>query len=116
MLCALGPATHTGWIDLDRGVFHRRAPGERETNKRKPPVKLARGSSPTCAAGTRTASATPSSGNGEPIGTGLEKAFRRACQDAGLEGVTPHTLRHTAATWLMRNGTRTWEAARSSSA
>ncbi|WP_311924681.1 tyrosine-type recombinase/integrase [Microvirga sp. 3-52] len=49
--------------------------------------------------------------NGKPIGTGLEKAFRRACEDAGLEGVTPHTLRHTAATWLMQRGTDLWEAA-----
>ena len=29
-----------------------------------------------------------------------------------LEGkVTPHTLRHTAATWLMQNGVPMWEAA-----
>ncbi len=27
------------------------------------------------------------------------------------EGVTPHTLRHTAATWLMRAGTDLWQAA-----
>jgi integrase len=30
---------------------------------------------------------------------------------AGLSGVTPHTLRHTAATWLMQNGVPIWEAA-----
>jgi integrase len=48
---------------------------------------------------------------GKPIGTGLEKAFRRACQDAGLEGVTPHVLRHTACTWLMQRGVDMWEAA-----
>jgi len=30
---------------------------------------------------------------------------------AGIEGVTPHTLRHTAATRLMQAGVPTWEAA-----
>jgi integrase len=49
--------------------------------------------------------------NGVPIRTGLEKAFRRACEDAGLEAVTPHTLRHTAATWLMQRGTKLRDAA-----
>jgi integrase len=34
-----------------------------------------------------------------------------ACMRAGLEGVMPHTLRHTAATWLMQAGVPTWEAA-----
>jgi integrase len=27
-----------------------------------------------------------------------------ACRKAGLEDVSPHTLRHTAATWLMQSG------------
>ncbi len=31
---------------------------------------------------------------------------------AALDGkVTPHTLRHTAATWLMQNGVEIWQAA-----
>ena len=34
-----------------------------------------------------------------------------ACKRAGLHGVTPHTLRHTAATWIMQRGVPTWEAA-----
>jgi integrase len=41
--------------------------------------------------------------NGKPIGD-IKKGFAAACKRAGLEGVTPHTLRHTAATWLMQNG------------
>jgi integrase len=35
----------------------------------------------------------------------LGKAFRRAVADARLDSdVTPHTLRHTAASWGMQNG------------
>jgi len=48
--------------------------------------------------------------NGKAIGN-LKKGFAAACERAGLHGVTPHTLRHTAATWIMQSGVPTWEAA-----
>jgi integrase len=49
--------------------------------------------------------------NGEPVGR-ISKAFRSACRKAGLgDEVSPHTLRHTAATWMMQNGVPTWQAA-----
>lgn len=38
------------------------------------------------------------------------KGFKAACARAGVKGVSPHTLRHTAATWLMRTGTDPWKA------
>ena len=42
----------------------------------------------------------------------VKTGFRRAASLAGLSGkVTPHTLRHTAATWLMQSGTDRWQAA-----
>jgi integrase len=34
----------------------------------------------------------------------IKKGFRAACVRAGLTGVTPHTLRHTAASWLAMSG------------
>jgi integrase len=40
----------------------------------------------------------------------LKRGFAAACDRAGLEGVSPHTLRHTAATWLMQSGTDIWQA------
>jgi integrase len=47
-----------------------------------------------------------------PINRPLRKAFKHAVRLAKLEGgITPHTLRHTAATWLMQRGVDLWQAA-----
>jgi len=49
--------------------------------------------------------------NGNPVQS-VDKAFANVVTDAGLgDDVTPHVLRHTAATWLMQAGTDVWEAA-----
>jgi integrase len=52
--------------------------------------------------------------NGKPIAS-VKTGFARAVRRAGLssEGgrVVPHTLRHTAATWLMQRGVPMWQAA-----
>ena len=34
----------------------------------------------------------------------LKNSFASACKRAGLKGVTPHTLRHTCASWLVMAG------------
>ena len=46
--------------------------------------------------------------NGDRI-LDIKKGFAAACDRAGIEGVTPHTLRHTSATWLMQAGTDLWK-------
>jgi integrase len=48
--------------------------------------------------------------DGERIGD-IKKGFAGACERAGIAGVSPHTLKHTAATWLMQAGTDPWQAA-----
>lgn len=45
---------------------------------------------------------------GRPLGD-IKKAFASAAARAGLEGVTPHVMRHTRATWGMRAGANVWE-------
>lgn len=41
--------------------------------------------------------------SGQPVAS-VKKSFRTACDRAGLKKVTPHTLRHTAATWMAQGG------------
>jgi len=48
--------------------------------------------------------------NGARLGD-IKRGFASACRRAGLEGVSPHTLRHTCATWLMQQGVDIWDAA-----
>ena len=38
-------------------------------------------------------------------------SFGRACKAAGLPNVTPHTLRHTRATWMAQAGVDMWQIA-----
>ena len=47
--------------------------------------------------------------NGEPIGL-IRKSWSSACRAAGLGAdVTPHTIRHTAVTWLLQRRVPIWE-------
>lgn len=41
----------------------------------------------------------------------IKSAFRTACRKAGLVDVTPHTLRHTWATWKLQDGWDIWNVA-----
>ena len=101
------------YVDLERGLFYRLAEGKRASNKRQPPVPLP----PHLLSHMRRwvdlgiAKDYFVEWRGKPVGS-VSKAFISASQKAGLDGkVTPHTLRHTAATWLMQNGADIWSAA-----
>jgi integrase len=39
----------------------------------------------------------------------VKKAFASACKRAKLKGVTPHTLKHTCITWMLRGGVPVWQ-------
>lgn len=110
---ALRPTEGRGWIDLEHGVFYRRPAGKLETKKRQPPVRLP----PRLLAHLRRwkrlrfSSRAVVEWHGRPV-LRINKAFRsaRALATLGTD-VTPHTLRHTCATWLAQAGVPTWEAA-----
>jgi integrase len=108
---SLEPTVGRGWVDLDRGVFYRRAPGLLETKKRQPPVPLPPGLLAHLRRWKRRGQRFAVEWNRECV-RDVGRAFANAAADAGLgREVTPHVLRHTAATWLMQAGIDIWEAA-----
>ena len=100
----------TSWVDLERGVFYRRPQGAAETRKRRPPVPLPPQLLAHLRRWHRRGHRRPVAFNGDAV-RDVDKAFRAVARAAGLPDVTPHTLRHTAATWLMQAGVDLWEAA-----
>lgn len=100
-------------IDLRAGVMTRKAAGETEAaNKRKPPVRLGRSMVRLMRLWKRQDGKIQHvvHYDGVPVQK-LRRSFDKACEEAGLEDVSPHTLRHTRATWLMQKGIQPWEAA-----
>ncbi|MGY3692214.1 integrase [Bradyrhizobium sp. USDA 3240] len=107
------PAVGRSFVDLDRGIYYRRRQGDARTNKRQPPVPIP----PRLLVHLRRWHRLDSHArhfvefNGMPV-TSVKTAFKSAVRLAGLGmGISPHTLRHTAATWLMQRGADPWQAA-----
>jgi integrase len=99
-------------VNLQTGTINFEISGRRRTNKRRGVVPIPPRLLPHLKRARRRGSEM---GyvlhiNGERIGD-IKKGFAAACERAGLKNVTPHTLRHTAATWLMQAGTDPWQAA-----
>ncbi len=98
------------YLDTETGIYHRRPEGERETKKRKPNVSMPPRLLAHVRRWKRLGFRYVVEFDGRPVSR-VGKTFNLCAKDAGLEGkVTPHTLRHTAATWLMQAGADLWQA------
>lgn len=125
--CQWMPNTTGGWIDLDRGVMHRKGEGVAQTKKRQPPVKLGRRillhlhrwervDAEAKRKAERKAGKSVAKFRhvvayaGEPVKK-LRRSWETARELAAMDdSVTPHILRHTRATWMMQAGVDLWEA------
>ncbi|WP_420013942.1 tyrosine-type recombinase/integrase [Tateyamaria sp.] len=104
------PNTVGGWFDLDRGLMYRRGTDERATNKRRTPAPIPRQLRAHLARWRASGYKWAVEYQGARVGD-VKRAFSKARTDAGLPGVTPHTLKHTAITWNLQNGASIWDAA-----
>ena len=113
-IASASPSAQEGrsFVDLDNGHFLSPRAGQASHQKETAPS-----SDPNTLTGTSPAL----EGEGHRTGTfrrvewkavkSVKTAFRSAVTLAGLPGrITPHTLRHTAATWLMQLGVGEWQA------
>lgn len=100
------------FVDLDEGIFYRLATGKLPIKKRQSPAPIPPRLLAHMRRWVRRGLVTSHfvEWNGVPVKS-VKTAFRHAVMLAGLPGkVIPHTLRHTAATWLMQRGVPMWQA------
>lgn len=126
------PTTTHPWMNLEAMVYQGKGALERSTKKRRPPAKIANRLRPHLvrwrkldqmrSAELRAAGILDNGeqiqfvvnrvNDGQPLAGKIRSAWEGILHDAGLgDDVVRHSLRHTAATWLMQAGVDIWEAA-----
>jgi integrase len=98
-------------VDLETGVIDFRIPGRVETKKKRPhaPVndrllRLLR------VAKRKSNHEYVIVHRGGPLRS-VKHAFESACKRAKLKNFTPHSMKHTYITWLLRAGVSVWDVA-----
>lgn len=104
------PNVNGGWIDVERGVMHRRGAGERETKKSRKPIPMTDRLLTHCRRWHRMGAKWAVEIDGQRIGD-VKHSFQWARDKAGLTDVSPHILKHTAITWAMQKGLTVEDAA-----
>ena len=119
------PTTTHPWMNLDAMVYQGKGALERSTKKRRPPAKIAARLRPHLVRWRKIDQARSAElradgimkdgeqirfvvnriHDGLPLAGKIRSAWEGILEDAGLgDDVVRHSLRHTAATWLMRGG------------
>ncbi|MGU3656765.1 tyrosine-type recombinase/integrase [Methylobacterium fujisawaense] len=94
-------------VDFETGVIHYRAPGDARSKKKRPSVPISKALRPVLerAYKERTGDLVLDAKRA------VYMALVEVAEDAGVKGVSPHVLRHTAATWMARRGVPLWKIA-----
>lgn len=99
----LQPSLTTGWIDAEKGIIYRAGAAEQQTKKRRGSVRAPVQLHGHIKRWAKLGGSHAVEWKGEPVDA-IDTGFRAACRRAGLEDVTPHTLKHTAVTWFFQRG------------
>lgn len=96
-------------VDWGVGVIHFLPDGAAQTRKRRPSVAMSKRLRSILEDAYATRGSDP-----YVIGAGgrVNPALARVGAAAGVEGLTPHVFRHTAATWMARRGVDLWVVAK----
>jgi integrase len=87
-------------IDLEKRLIHFNPPEREQTKKYRPTVYINDSLLAFLNAWRRKCKSEFVCGGVKS----LKKSFRQACMKAKIKGATPYTLRHTAVTWVVRDG------------
>ena len=100
----------SGFLDLERGIWIRRAASKTSTKKRQPAIPLPANLLSHLRRWKRLGQTYAVEFNGRPVGR-IDKAFRALVAECGLgRDVIPHALRHTGVTWGLQAGMELWDA------
>jgi integrase len=97
-------------VELDRGTIRFRDAGEAETNKRRGAIRIPRQLRGHLSRWVAYRGTHVVMYRGKPVNS-IKTGIRRAAERAGVEGVSPHVLKHTAITWAVSKGLGVEDAA-----
>lgn len=106
----LSAITELTWnrVDFEIGVVHYNAPGRVRTKKRRGSVPISKALLPILAHAYEEREDELVCGG---LSANIWRSVKRAAKRAGVADVSPHVLRHTAATHMLRNGVPIWQVA-----
>jgi integrase len=95
-------------VDFELGTINYNVPGRRKTKKRRAIVPISSVLRPIL---LRAYEERESDYVCDSLSLSIWRGVKAVAKHAGIEGVSPHVLRHTAATHMLRNGVPIWQVA-----